>query len=244
MRRLKVFLLVLGLISVGVCGVGLFRLLPRLSIFRLERVRLEGLKRLKASEVRALLPVSPGENLFVLDLEALRRALEAHPWIARAQVSRDLPHTLVVRIREERPVALTKIRERLYYLNEEGRAFAEAPTEALFRYPVVSYASPDLLRKEADFFRLLAWLDRTDRYLPCYESLSQIYLAPDRILVYTKEGLKIRFEPGDLASLKEAYRRLDRVMTYLYNEKLIHRARLVRLDYPEGRALVAYREGK
>ncbi|QJA05755.1 FtsQ-type POTRA domain-containing protein [Thermosulfurimonas marina] len=237
-------MLILALISVGLSGVGLWRLLPHLSVFRLETVRIEGLKRLSEAEVRALLPAAPGENLFVLDLEALRRTLEAHPWVARAQVSRDLPHTLVVRIREERPVALTKIKEKLYYLNEKGEAFAEAPNEALFHYPVVSYASSELLQKEASFFRLLSWLDRTDRYLPCYESLSQIYLAPDRILVYTREGLKIRFEPGDFSSLKEAYRRLDRVMSYLYDERLLHRARLVRLDYPEGRALVAYREGK
>jgi len=242
LRRRRVYLVALALLLTGLVGVALRRLLPRLSIFRLESVRIEGLKRLKETQVRALLPVSPGENLFALDLEALRQSLEAHPWIARAEVARRIPHTLLVKIVEERPVALTKIHEKLYYLDARGKAFAEAPNQALFRYPVVSYTSVDLLRREASFLKLLSWLDRTDRYLPCYESLSQIHLAPDRILVYTREGLKIRFEPGDFSTLKKAYRRLDRVMVYLYQKGLIHRARLVRLDYPQDWALVAYGE--
>ena len=164
--------------------------------------------------------------------------------MASVQVSRDLPRTVVIRVKEEDPVAVVVLSGKLYFLNPDGRPFAEAPKEALFDYPVVSVEAEELLQKEADFLRLMAWVRDKDLYLPCYESFSQVYLGRERILLYTKEGLRIQFEPKPLAALKADYRKLDRIMTYLYRNGLYRKAAAIRLDYPEGRALLAYREGK
>ncbi len=242
-RRFPVILGTAILVLAGLFYGG-WLLVREMDLFALERVRIEGLKRVPERELRELLPVRKGENLFRLDLREIKARLESHPWVASVQVSRDLPRTVVIQVKEEDPVAVTVLSGKLYFLNSAGRAFAEAPREALFDYPVVTVEAEELLQEEADFLRLMAWVRDKDIYLPCYESFSQVYLGRERILLYTKEGLRIQFEPKPLAALKADYRKLDRIMTYLYRNGLYRKAAAIRLDYPEGRALLAYREGK
>lgn len=246
MARIKKGLLVggLGLFLLTGLVYGLSWLLKNITLFSLQEVRISGLSRVKEEEVKKLLPVARGENLFRLDLSEIKRRLESHPWIRRTYITRSLPHALEIRVEEEIPVAVTNLSGKLYFLNEEGKAFSEAPQEALFSYPVVSFEEPSLLKKEADFLRLLAWVKEKQYYLPCYENLSQVYLARDRILLVTKRGLKVRFEPGPFEDLRRAYLRLDRIVNYLYQKRLYFKAESVRLDYPEGRALLVYRREK
>ena len=229
------------LLGLGVWKGGLF-LLRRVNLFALEEVRFEGLKRISEADLREILPVQRGENLFRIRLAQIKTYLERHPWVASVEISRDLPHTLKIFVKEEDPIAVVVFRGKLYFVNTKGKAFAEAPKKAIFDYPVINVENISLLPKEADFLRLMAWVRDKDIYLPCYESFSQIYLARDRILLYTREGLRIRFDPKPLAKLKADYRKLDRIMTYLYREGLYRKAAVIRLDYPEGTALLAYRE--
>ncbi len=51
-------------------------------------------------------PLPAARNFFSADLEAVSQALEAVPWVRRAQVFRLWPNTLRVRLEEHQPVAL------------------------------------------------------------------------------------------------------------------------------------------
>ncbi len=221
-----------------------FIFLRNLAFFSLEKIEISGVKKASPAEIEALMRVRRGENLFRLDLEEIRRRVETHPWVRRARVSRKLPRTLRVHIKEEEPVAITVLEERLYFLNEEGKAFAPASTKDLYQWPVVTVEEPGLLRTQAAFLRLLAWVKRKNLYLPCHENISQVQLYPDRILMITREGLKVRFEPGSYEKLRKDYLKLDKIITYLYRNRLYSQAELIRLDYPEGRALLAYRQDR
>ncbi len=222
--------------------VGGAQLLTRLSVFQIEEVEISGLKRVPESEVRMLLPVSVGENLFKVSLKEVRRRLKAHPWIKEVRVWRKLPNVLAVEVIEEEPIAVTVVKKKVFYVNEKGELFAPAPRSELKRLPVLSYESEEVLKKDADFLRVLSWIKKKNCYNPCYEKISQVRLGREYILVVTRDGLRIRFEPGSFEELKQAYRRLDRIMTYLYSHRLYGKARLIRLDYPEGTALLAYKE--
>ncbi|OAQ20141.1 cell division protein FtsQ/DivIB [Thermosulfurimonas dismutans] len=225
-----------------VYGSSLF--LKRLTLFSLKKVKISGLSHVKEAEVKELISVSIGENLFRIDLSDIKRRLEAHPWIKKVYLMRNLPHTLEIRVEEERPVAVTNLSGKLYFLNERGEAFSPASEKDLLSYPIVSFKDKNLLKEETDFLRLLAWVRDKNFYLPCYENISQVYLARDRILLITKAGLKVRFEPEPFEELKKAYRRLDKIMTYLYQNRLYARAESVRLDYPGDKALLVYRREK
>ena len=47
----------------------------------------------------------------------------AHPWIAKAEVSRKWPHSLHLKIQERDPVALVQFGEELLYMDRQGMIF-------------------------------------------------------------------------------------------------------------------------
>ena len=52
--------------------------------------------------------LSLGENLFRADLPRAARAIESHPWVAAARISRQLPGTLVVEFLDPLPAGLSR----------------------------------------------------------------------------------------------------------------------------------------
>ncbi|MEO0326761.1 MAG: FtsQ-type POTRA domain-containing protein, partial [Myxococcota bacterium] len=66
--------------------------------------------------------VALGDNVFSHPPSAVREALEAHPWVAEAQVERRLPGTLRVSLAEHRPVALLLAGED-YLVGEDASLF-------------------------------------------------------------------------------------------------------------------------
>ncbi len=60
---------------------------------------------LKSEQVIGMLAVRRGQNLLALDLEELRRQLELNPVVEKAEVFRQFPNRLAIRVMERIPVA-------------------------------------------------------------------------------------------------------------------------------------------
>jgi len=73
---------------------------------RIERIRIEveG-EHLQAQALQSRLQAWRGQRFWTVDLQQVRKAAEADPWVARAQAWRLWPHTLVVHATAEVPVA-------------------------------------------------------------------------------------------------------------------------------------------
>jgi cell division septal protein FtsQ len=83
-------------------------------------VVVEGHTRLSDEEVRALVTGLEGESIFQVDLEAYSRRLLTSPWIADATLFRVLPATVEVHIVERTPMALARVDQRLYVVDDRG----------------------------------------------------------------------------------------------------------------------------
>ena len=112
--RMALALNLVALVSFGGCvmwrGYSKVMASERLKV---ARVDVRGEHFLSEGEVRELLGPAVGEIILTLDIEALKGRLRASPWVADATVSRTLPDTLRVEIRERVPLALAEM-ERLH----------------------------------------------------------------------------------------------------------------------------------
>lgn len=81
------------------------RALASLAFFRVRKVQVEGVRYLAAQDVVALLRIDSTASVWD-DPEPLRRRVEGHPQVARVEVGRKLPATIVVRVEENLPTAL------------------------------------------------------------------------------------------------------------------------------------------
>jgi cell division septal protein FtsQ len=78
---------------------------------------------------QALAPLT-GRNLLRLPLAEVRQRLGGNPWIAAADVAKELPDRLRVTLAERRPVVLLRHGEELFYADSAGRPIAPVASPA------------------------------------------------------------------------------------------------------------------
>jgi cell division protein FtsQ len=119
---------------------------------RVIKVEVRGSRFLSEGEVRELLGPAVGENILNLDIDSLKARLRSSPWVADATVTRTLPDTLRVEVRERIPLALAEL-ERLYLMDGDGALIdIYGPRTAAFDLPIVrglQRAEPEDRRERA-----------------------------------------------------------------------------------------------
>jgi cell division protein FtsQ len=100
--RLRVALIVLAVVAVVASVV----LIYRSSVFSIGRVDVVGARRLTKDQVRAIAQVPADATLLRLPVRDIEARLRRSPWVATAEVSRDFPDGLRIRITEREPAAL------------------------------------------------------------------------------------------------------------------------------------------
>ena len=147
--------------------------LERLDFFRVQRVEIVGLKHLSPDEVLARLQVDTFASVWQR-LEPLAKRVRAHPDLEEVAVSRRLPGTLVVALRERAPVALVPAPDGMRVYDGRGVALPLDPSRAGVDAPVV--ATPDL--------RVLAFLDEVRMQEPAlFARISEVRRAGGELLI-------------------------------------------------------------
>ncbi|HSM75834.1 MAG TPA: FtsQ-type POTRA domain-containing protein, partial [Desulfobacterales bacterium] len=112
-------------------------LLTQCDYFRGSRIAVTGTVRLEAGEVLAQSGVHPGVNILSVNLQLARRKLLAHPWIADARVSRELPDGIHIQIQEQQPLAILDV-GRKFLLNDAGEIYKAWEPEDPADLPLIS----------------------------------------------------------------------------------------------------------
>lgn len=106
--------------------------------FRVGRVTVRGNVRASTIEIQSLIRDIKGEHILLVDLDDFRRRVTASPWVADATMRRLLPSTIEVRVAERTPIAIARVHERLYLLDEHGVLVDEfGPEHQEFDLPIV-----------------------------------------------------------------------------------------------------------
>jgi cell division protein FtsQ len=105
--------------------------------FKAQSLEIEGLQRLSAKQIVQQARVAKGMNVMAVNLSMVRKRLKAHPWIAEAEVRREIPSGIYIRIKEHTPLAIVEL-DRKYIINEQGQLFKEWTTSDPDTLPLIS----------------------------------------------------------------------------------------------------------
>lgn len=113
------------LLALALGGHGLWRWLQAPTTLPIRTVSVGGeLKHLTPGQLRQVIDRHLKSGFFGVDLHAIAAALDALPWVARADVGRVWPNGLAIRIEEQHPVALWNGNA---LLNARGEVFRPPP---------------------------------------------------------------------------------------------------------------------
>jgi cell division protein FtsQ len=83
-------------------------------------IRVRGNVRLSDGEVHSLVDGLRGKNIFTVDFETYRRRVLDSPWVSSVALSRVLPSTIDVRIVERTPMAIARVGQQLFLVDDTG----------------------------------------------------------------------------------------------------------------------------
>ena len=116
-----------------------------MAFFRVRSVEVRGAKYLQASEIISRLRVDTLASLWD-DLTPYKERLRGHPQVADVSISRRLPGTIVVTIRENLPVALIQTPAGLLPYDSAGKQLPIDPARTSLDLPIVATDDPVLLK--------------------------------------------------------------------------------------------------
>lgn len=108
--------------AVGAGVVTSYKFVTTSPRFAITSIEINGEHHLTEEQIRAVVQVKVGHNVFAADLDKSSRAVRALPWIASANIHRELPHSLVIDIEEHEAAAVVELGG-LYLADAKGRPF-------------------------------------------------------------------------------------------------------------------------
>lgn len=106
--------------------------------FAVKNIRVEGTVKRTPEQVSETAGLTIGMNIFSVDLISARRRLLQDPWIATAEVSRQLPATLSISLTEREAAAVVAVDADLYLCTHEGELFKKLETDDPIGLVVIS----------------------------------------------------------------------------------------------------------
>ena len=137
----KTFLLIgvpaaISVVGLMFVGMETLRFLTTSSRFAVKKVEVLTKGAADREELIRLAGLSPGTNLFSVDLEGVRKHVERDPWVHDATVTRELPNKIQITYRSQEPRAILGA-DSMYYLNSEGVPFYRVQKGDSLAFPLV-----------------------------------------------------------------------------------------------------------
>jgi len=244
-----------GILSLAGLCVGLVVLYHQLltcSLFCIKdinNIEIEGAKRLGRGVLLEQAHLVSGASLLGIRPGQVERALMAHPWIAKAEVSRKWPNSLHLQIQERDPVALVQIGEELLYVDRQGMLFKPLSPGDPHNFPVITGLKPEQFRQPAGAmpevvaltFQLLEELKKTPPPLNL-ENISEVHVDLERGFTLYANGVGSALDIG-LKDYSEKLQKFAQLWPVLVQKGLMAKVWRINLTYPK-RALVTLKGGE
>ena len=204
----------------------------------INNIEIEGARRLSRSLLLEQSKLVQGASLLAIRPGQVERALMAHPWVAKAEVSRQWPHSLHLKIQERDPVALVQFGEELLYMDRQGMIFKPLSPGDPHNFPVITGLSPEQFRHPAgdvpevvaQAFQLMDVLKTTPPPLNL-ENISEIHVDLERGFTLYANGVGVALDIG-LQDYSEKLQKFAQLWPRLVEKGLLTKVNRINLNYP------------
>jgi cell division protein FtsQ len=204
----------------------------------IKNVEVTGSKRFSREQILEMANLDSQTNLLALRPTAVEHTLEAHPWIAKAELERQWPNRINLRLTERRPVALVQLEE-LYYTDLSGSLFKPSSPADPHDFPVITGLTPEHFPDGqqppsalvVQVLNLLSLLQEAPMPLTT-SHIAEIHVDPERGFTLYLTGLKTALDLG-FTDLPEKIRKLHKVWPFLAQRGYLARTGRINLDHPQ-----------
>ena len=247
-RTGALYLLLAATLSAG--GWFCYQALERSDIFRLTTVSIQGNHMTGQAQILDMGSIEQGVNLLNFDVGLAEERISRHSWIDRVEIARSWPSTLKVSVYEHRPLAIINIEKEagqsLYYVDHHGKVFAPVDDSHDLDFPVITgvqstgkltgtmIGDKGLVAQAFQFLRLA---DKGNPIVPL-QTISEVNVSPEKGLVVYLVDQPFPIYMG-YDTINTRYYQLVKLLERLYRKKKIQEIKEIRMDYQEGRILVA-----
>jgi cell division protein FtsQ len=197
---------------------GLRRWLRQSPRFAVRHVEVDGNHRRTPHQLAKRADIDVGKNVFTIDTELAKSAIETDPWIETAVVEVDLPATVRIHVTEREPRALAAVDGVLYLCDGKGNLFKEVAEGDAGDLPVVTGIDADAIARDREGVRqrieraleLMADLEESE--VGKRHPIQELHLEPDATVtvVVGTDGIALHFgTPPYRAKIAKAERVLE-----------------------------------
>ncbi|MBA4366735.1 MAG: hypothetical protein C0403_03765 [Desulfobacterium sp.] len=227
---------VLSLMSLSLIFIHDF--ITQCDYFRANNIVISGAKRISEEEILKYAGIQKDENILALNLPLARKQLLSHPWIADADISRELPKGISIHIKEHKALAVLSM-GRKFLINFSGEIFKENELSDPENLPVVSgldYSDlgPINEQKNSPLAAVVEWLlisSRMNRIVP--------EIDVKEIKVDREIGLTLLLSDGDRSiclgynDYHQKINRLRRIVNFLKDRSQLNEIQSINLMNPD-----------
>jgi cell division protein FtsQ len=206
--------------------------------FRADKIVISGARRIPEKEILKFAGIQKDENILAFNLPLARKQLLSHPWIADAEISRELPKGVTIQIREHKALAVLNM-GRKFLINYKGEIFKESELSDPKDLPVISgldYSDlgPIDEQKNTPLASVVEWLlmrYKMNRILP--------EIDVKEIKVDREIGLTLLLSDGDRSiclgykNYHQKINRLRRIVNFLNERSQLNEIQSINLMNPD-----------
>ncbi len=131
--------------------------------FGIHDIQIIGNYHLGKKDVISSSEIDMGEPLLRISLREIEDRLEQNPWIKKAFIKKQLPETLLIKIEEAEPMALLRLKKRLYLMDGDGELLEKLKGDGVPFLPVIKNINPKKKEDMKEALKLVAALN--DRHI-------------------------------------------------------------------------------
>jgi len=239
----------LGFCFKTICGIGIIALMSlslifihdfvtQCDYFRADSITVSGAARLSEKEILTCAGIGKSDNILAINLPLARKQLLAHPWVAEAEISRELPKGISIQVKEHKALAVLSM-GRKFLINYQGEIFKESDSSDPGDLPVVSgldYSDlgPADERKSKPLSAVVEWLLMGGRIHRIFPEMAVKEIKVDREI-----GLTLLLSNEDrwiclgYTDYNQKADRLRKIVSYLRNSSQLNEIQSIDLVNPD-----------